>query len=99
MPIFVVGNGSNLLVKTIGIKGCALNLKTVDFQDVKIDGIFAEVGAGLDAAMLLRILSGKGLGGLEFLAGVPATVGGAVAGAFTPQRSAIGPDGEAPHVP
>lgn len=78
IPYLVVGKGSNLLVKDGGFKGVALLLKG-DLEDIEEKGGRLLAGAGLDLAGLLKFCSRSGLSGLEFLAGIPGTVGGAVA--------------------
>jgi UDP-N-acetylmuramate dehydrogenase len=87
IPYLVVGNGSNLLVRDGGLKGVAIvlrgNLATIE-QSEEDDQII-QVGAGLSIGHLLSHCNKHGLVGLEFLAGIPGTVGGAVAmnaGAF-----------------
>ncbi len=78
LPTLVVGKGSNLLVKDGGLKGIALLLKgTLEEVEVNDDTIYA--GGGLGLSELVRFCHKKGLAGLEFLAGIPGTVGGAVA--------------------
>jgi len=79
IPFYVVGNGSNLLVKDQGIKGCVINFNTDSFKTIKTEDVYVTVGAGCELARLLNVLSENGLCGLEFLAGIPATVGGALA--------------------
>jgi UDP-N-acetylmuramate dehydrogenase len=78
LPYLVVGKGSNVLVKDRGLKGLALLLKgeleEVEEQEGKI-----HAGGGLGLAELVRFSQKKGIAGLEFLAGIPGTVGGAVA--------------------
>ena len=80
-PYLVVGRGSNLLVKDGGVRGLAIILrgKLALFQRAgeKRDLVFA--GAGLHLSECLSACRREGLGGLEFLAGIPGTVGGAVA--------------------
>lgn len=78
IPTFVVGNGSNLLVSDKGIAGCVLNLNREGFGDIGIDGVTVKAGAGLPVTRLLAGLCDNELSGLEFLAGIPATVGGAL---------------------
>jgi UDP-N-acetylmuramate dehydrogenase len=87
IPHLVVGRGSNLLVRDGGFKGVVIimreNLATIE-QHEKNDQILV-AGGGLALSDLVKYCSRKGLGGLEFLAGIPGTVGGAVtmnAGAF-----------------
>lgn len=85
IPISIVGNGSNLLVKDNGIRGIVLkpNIKTLEIQDK--ENVYITVGAGYQVPKLAMEMANKGYSGLEFIAGVPGTVGGAVrmnAGAY-----------------
>lgn len=90
MPVHVIGNGSNLLVRDGGLKGIALHFGE-KFQDISApathDGhsytITAQSGALLSS--LANAAADAGLSGLEFAAGIPGTVGGGVrmnAGAY-----------------
>lgn len=79
----VLGNGSNLLVPDEGLTGTTVRL-VGEFRELSVvdepDGsVLAIVGAGLLNVVLLQRLDRLGLGGLGCLAGVPGTVGGAVA--------------------
>jgi UDP-N-acetylmuramate dehydrogenase len=79
----VLGNGSNLLVPDAGLRGTVVKLGPA-FRQVEVLGeragaVHARVGAGLLNAVLLQRLQRLGLAGLGCLAGVPGTVGGAVA--------------------
>ncbi|MDQ1712445.1 MAG: UDP-N-acetylmuramate dehydrogenase [Frankiaceae bacterium] len=76
-PLLVVGRGSNLLVADAGWDGVALRLGA-GFKWQRRSG--AEVGAGGGTSMpaLAAWLATEGLAGLEFAAGIPATVGGSV---------------------
>jgi UDP-N-acetylmuramate dehydrogenase len=80
-PYLVVGRGSNLLVKDGGVKGLVIMLrgKLACFERTgeRVGMVFA--GAGLHLSELLTACREEGLAGLEFLAGIPGTVGGAVA--------------------
>ncbi|MDI6755073.1 MAG: UDP-N-acetylmuramate dehydrogenase [Thermodesulfobacteriota bacterium] len=86
---FILGNGTNLLVRDGGIRGMAISLSN-GFRQIKEAGrgpeenlIFAAAGGPL--GNLVDFSSEKGLTGLEFAAGIPGTVGGAIfmnAGAF-----------------
>jgi UDP-N-acetylmuramate dehydrogenase len=84
-PLFWLGLGSNLLVRDGGIKGvvvCTKNrLKAM--QEIAAGRIYAE--AGVPCAHVARFCAELGLNGAEFLAGIPGTLGGALAmnaGAF-----------------
>lgn len=87
IPYLIVGKGSNLLVKDKGIEGLAILLRgsLATIEQDKTDDLTILAGAGLTISGLLRYCRESGFGGLEFLAGIPGTVGGAVAmnaGAF-----------------
>ncbi len=77
VPLFVVGDGTNLLVADKGIRGAVVQLGT-GFGRVHVRGEEVTAGAALKISRLLRETIGRGLAGLEGLAGVPGTVGGAV---------------------
>ncbi|HYQ61053.1 MAG TPA: UDP-N-acetylmuramate dehydrogenase, partial [Desulfatiglandales bacterium] len=78
MPYLVVGKGSNILVKDKGLKGIALLLKG-ELEGVEEKEGAIHAGGGLGVSELVRFTHKQGLAGLEFLAGIPGTVGGAVA--------------------
>ena len=78
MPYLVVGKGSNILVKDKGLKGIALLLKG-GLEGVEEKEGTIHAGGGLGVSELVRFTHKQGLAGLEFLAGIPGTVGGAVA--------------------
>lgn len=84
-PVFVLGRGTNLLVRDNGIRGVVINLSD-GFKEVSwIGDDEALVGAGVGIIELLNLCKGRGLAGLEFAAGIPGTIGGAVfmnAGAY-----------------
>ena len=86
IPVFILGNGSNILVRDVGIRGITIK---PNLQDISIfendDDVDIIVGAGYPVAKLSRIVSQKEIAGLEFLSGIPGTIGGAVkmnAGAY-----------------
>jgi UDP-N-acetylmuramate dehydrogenase len=87
IPYLVVGAGSNLLVRDGGLKGVVIIMRE-HLARIAQHGENEQIlvaGGGLSLSNLVRYCSQKGLGGLEFLAGIPGTVGGAVimnAGAF-----------------
>jgi len=89
--IFVIGNGSNTLISDKGIDGIAIKIGG-GLSFININGSVVRVGAGVNLQKLIRLLAKKGLGGLEFAAGVPASVGGAVwmnMGAYGKQISSL----------
>ena len=78
LPIFVMGNGSNLLVKDGGIAGVVIHLKHLNqMKQIEANHLFAESGASYPKLALFAM--DHGLSGLEFASGIPGSVGGAVA--------------------
>jgi len=77
LPYLVIGKGSNIIVKDKGIRGLVINLGRY-FRKIQLNKNFVEVEAGLDLSDLIRELEKNALSGLEFLKGIPGTVGGAV---------------------
>ena len=83
-PLFVLGRGSNLLVSDTGWEGVTLYLGE-NLSGWTFDRSHVDVMAGTLLMDLIRAVVGKGLGGMELLAGIPGGVGGALrmnAGAF-----------------
>lgn len=76
-PLFFLGRGSNVLIADAGLPGITLHLAK-SFQNLEIRGGTVRVGAGLALPRLAKALADQGLGGFEFLAGIPGTVGAAV---------------------
>lgn len=85
LPLFVFGNGTNLLVLDSGIKGLTVRIGP-DFSYINyLDEKITVVGAGTPMTVMAKKAVEKGFGGLEFAAGIPGSLGGAVimnAGAF-----------------
>jgi len=89
IPVWVIGNGSNLLVNDRGLRGMAISLKL--FRDIRFikkteDGdIILSVDAGVSLGNLITYTKRHGYSGMEPLVGIPGTFGGAVytnAGSF-----------------
>ena len=84
LPITVIGNGSNLLVSDNGINGLVIEIgKGLDHIEIHKDTIKA--GAGSLLSKVANEAAAAGLGGMEFAAGIPGSIGGAVvmnAGAY-----------------
>ena len=78
LPLFVIGRGSNLLVRDGGIRGVVVHPCGGDFDKIKIDG--NEISAGVGAKLRQVAYAGKaaGLGGLEWMEGIPGAVGGSL---------------------
>ena len=82
-PWFILGGGSNVLFRDGGFKGVVLRLGR-HFSKVTVTGadgpdVFVEAGAAAPTASLVRLCRRQGLAGLEFLAGIPGWIGGALA--------------------
>lgn len=79
IPIYIIGNGSNLLVKDNGIRGIALMIcmdtYKIDKQEKKA---IVTVEAGTKLAGLAQELLKQGITGFEFASGIPGTIGGAI---------------------
>jgi UDP-N-acetylmuramate dehydrogenase len=89
IPALVLGGGTNLLVSDAGFDGLAL---CVEIDGITIDegGRSVTAGAGVATARLVERVVAEGLAGLEFAAGLPGTVGGAISGNAGCFGSAIG---------
>lgn len=82
IPFFILGGGSNLLVSDTGFKGMVIKIQLKSFE-TKDSKIFTEAGTPL--SLLVKKSMKKNLTGLEWAAGIPGTIGGAIrgnAGAF-----------------
>lgn len=81
---FILGNGSNLLVSDRGYRGVVVSLGK-EFRQICVKDGGMSVGAGVSLAQAAKAAMQAGLSGLEFAAGIPGTMGGAVrmnAGAY-----------------
>jgi UDP-N-acetylmuramate dehydrogenase len=75
IPVIAVGGGSNLLVRDGGIRGVALATRNLRGLE-RLGATGVRVEAGVSTGKLLSSVTGWELGGLEFLGGVPGSVGG-----------------------
>lgn len=78
VPFIVIGNGSNLLVKDGGIRGIVIELSD-NFNNYEIDGNIIKAQSGALLAIIGRNAMKNSLTGFEFAAGIPGTLGGALA--------------------
>lgn len=78
-PVFWHGLGSNLLVRDGGIRGVVVSATKMLRQLERVDKYRVRAGAGLPCTQLARQCIRWGLGPSEFFAGIPGTVGGALA--------------------
>lgn len=77
-PVRVIGEGANLLVADEGVDGVVVQLDAPAFNQTVIQGSLVRVGAGVHLFKLINETVSRGLAGLDVLAGIPATVGGAI---------------------
>ena len=77
LPVTVIGVGSNLLVRDGGVPGVVIRLPA-GFGRVSSDGLQIRAGAAALDSAVARSAADAGIAGLEFLRGVPGTIGGAL---------------------
>ncbi len=86
IPIFILGNGSNILVRDNGIRGIVCKMEMTGFNIIEKEGkVFATLGSGNKNAICAQKFLEKELTGFEFASGIPGTIGGAIkmnAGAY-----------------
>lgn len=91
IPVTVLGVGSNLLVRDGGIEGVVIRLGR-GFANINCDNTHIIAGAGALDVNVAQVAANAGISGLEFLVGIPGTIGGAArmnAGAYTSDLSQI----------
>ena len=74
----VIGRGSNVLIPDEGLEAVVINLSGDLFRQTVFEGTTVHVGAGANLGSFISDCCARGLTGLEGLAGIPATVGGAL---------------------
>jgi UDP-N-acetylmuramate dehydrogenase len=74
----VLGRGANVLVRDSGFDGAVVQLCGPQWDQVRWKDPVVYAAAGVDFPALVRASIGRGLGGLENLAGIPGTVGGVI---------------------
>jgi len=77
LPVFLLGGGSNLLVSDAGLRGLVVRNAC---EEVGFEGTVARVGCGADLLGFIERCRDCSLAGLEFAAGIPGTIGGALYG-------------------
>lgn len=78
MPFRILGNGSNLLISDQGVRGAVIKPGGETFSKYEFKSSTLTAGAAADLQKLVADSVRKGMGGLESLAGIPGTVGGAI---------------------
>jgi UDP-N-acetylmuramate dehydrogenase len=77
VPIFLLGNGSNMVIRDGGIRGIVLNLSKLN--QIHIDGTTVYAQSGALIKDVSKAAAAKSLTGLEFSCGIPGSIGGAMA--------------------
>lgn len=91
IPVFVMGNGTNLIVRDKGIRGVVIKIRE-NMSGYEVEGEYITAQAGILLSRLSRVALENGLAGLEFAEGIPGTLGGAVAmnaGAYDGEMSMV----------
>ena len=78
LPRFLLGRGSNLLVKDGGIRGVVVSLAHPEFARIVVEGDLLRCGAGARLKNVAHEARRQNLAGLEFMEGIPGSVGGAL---------------------
>src|SRR6266536_2279468 len=76
LPLFIIGRGSNLLVRDGGIRGVVVHPCGGDFDKIEVIGNEITAGAGAKLKEVAYAGKAAGLGGLEWMEGIPGAVGG-----------------------
>jgi UDP-N-acetylmuramate--L-alanine ligase/UDP-N-acetylenolpyruvoylglucosamine reductase len=78
LPLFVIGRGSNLLVRDGGIRGVVVHPSGGEFDKIDIQGNEITAGVGAKLKEIAYAARAANLGGLEWMEGIPAALGGAL---------------------
>ncbi|MBX9575612.1 MAG: UDP-N-acetylmuramate dehydrogenase [Caulobacteraceae bacterium] len=78
VPVTVLGVGSNVIVRDGGVEGVVIRLAGRAWGQVTAEGETITAGAGALDAMVAKASAKAGIAGLEFFAGIPGTIGGAL---------------------
>ncbi len=78
IPVYCIGVGSNLIVRDGGLLGVVIRLSPRGFGEVRVEGDIVHAGAAALDKRVAEAAAAAGLGGLEFLFGIPGSIGGAL---------------------
>jgi UDP-N-acetylmuramate dehydrogenase len=78
VPVTVLGVGSNTIVRDGGVEGVVIRLGGRAFASVSVEGMRVTAGAAALDSVVARTAARAGVAGLEFYAGIPGTIGGAL---------------------
>src|SRR5438552_4395169 len=78
LPVYVVGVGSNLIVRDGGLPGVVIRLSPRAFGDTRAEGDVVSAGTAALDKRVAETAAAANIGGMEFLFGIPGTIGGAL---------------------
>ncbi|MCL1902091.1 MAG: UDP-N-acetylmuramate dehydrogenase [Alphaproteobacteria bacterium] len=88
IPITIIGGGSNLLIRDGGIRGLVILITQLG-GEVKVEGDRIIAPASARSILISKIAADNGIGGFEFLCGIPGTIGGALKGSVAAYGGAM----------
>jgi UDP-N-acetylmuramate dehydrogenase len=77
LPFYIIGGGSNLLISDRGLRGAVIKVSGIE-TGIRISGDLIYAGAALDKERFVNYVIDSGYGGVEFMAGIPGTIGGGI---------------------
>ncbi len=77
IPLLLLGNGSNMVVRDGGVRGIVLHLS--ELNEIKVEGTSIHAQSGAHIIDVSKAAAANGLTGFEFACGIPGSVGGAMA--------------------
>lgn len=86
IPYYILGNGTNMIIKDEKFQGCIISLKKLNYYKIEDDCIFSECGTSMSTIALAA--KNNSLTGAEFISGIPGTIGVGIninAGAYNGQ--------------
>src|SRR5882757_3415488 len=78
LPVYVVGVGSNLIVRDGGMPGVVIRLSPRAFGETRADGDVVSAGTAALDKRVAETAAAANIGGMEFFFGIPGTIGGAL---------------------
>ena len=78
IPVYIIGRGSNLIVRDGGIRGAVIHLNSGDFERLELVGSRIVAGAGVRLKKLAAFAAKNGISGFEWMEGIPGCVGGSL---------------------
>lgn len=79
IPIKIIGAGSNILFADAGFRGCIITMRDYEPELFEVNETCVTVSAGMHNSAFVKKCADNGLGGIEFLALIPGSIGGALA--------------------